>query len=176
MLTSNPQAVHQTEDQASRLDARFFGSSSLPYSVPRSKQILRSASAESCDVTQEGLGHLVDFGLALSPRFALSDTEREFVSHHGDQDADYAAMQLVNWVVTTGCGIGMSKNGGPIERNAYARRCARGDIPHDEPARVAGILARYSPAAAAKNDFSWRLVDGDIDARYAGLPSMSRRG
>lgn len=112
--------------------------------------------------------YLVDFGLATSRRFDLSDAERDFVAHNADHDADYAAMRLVNWLVTTVCGVPVATSGGLAARNAYVRRCASGDIPHDVPAAVAGILARHAPAAAQMNDFCWRLVDGDIHAQYPG--------
>lgn len=117
--------------------------------------------------------YLVDFGLATSPRFDLSDAERDFVTDNIDHDADYAAMRLVNWLVTTVCGVPVPTSGGPAARNAYVRRCARGDVPQDVPASVAGILARHAPAAARSNDFYWRLVDGDIHARYPGPSSGS---
>ncbi|GEL94054.1 serine/threonine protein phosphatase [Cellulomonas composti] len=112
--------------------------------------------------------YLVDFGLATSPYFDLSDDERDFVVRNVEHDADYAAMRLVNWLVTTVCGVPMPTSGGPAERNAYVRRCASGDIPRDVPAAVAGILARHARAAARMNDFCWRLVDGDTDATYPG--------
>ena len=112
--------------------------------------------------------YLVDFGLATSPRFDLSDTERDFVARHVDHDADYAAMRLVNWLVTTVCGVAMPINGGPAERNAFVRHCASGDIPQDVPEPTASILARHAPAAAKMNDFYWRLADGDIHAQYPG--------
>lgn len=110
--------------------------------------------------------YLVDFGLATSPRFDLSDAERRFVGRNVDHDADYAAMRLVNWLVTTVCGVPMPASGGPAARNAYVRRCASGDIPAGVPAVVAGVLARHAPAAARMNDFCWRLVDGDVHAQY----------
>jgi hypothetical protein len=108
--------------------------------------------------------HLVDFGLATSPRFDLSDAEREFVAHNAGHDADYAAMRLVNWLVTTVCG--MPAGAGHQARDRYVRRCARGDIPRGVPAAVAGILARHAPAAARMTDFCRRLFDGDIRAEY----------
>lgn len=110
--------------------------------------------------------YLVDLGLATSPRFDLSDAEREFVARNVDHDADYAAMRLVNWLVTTACGVPMPTSGGPVARNAYVRRCAAGDVPQGVPAAVAGVLARHAPAAARMNDFCWRLVDGDIHTQY----------
>lgn len=112
--------------------------------------------------------HLVDFGLATSPRFDLSDAERDFVAHHVGHDADYAAMRLVNWLVTTVCGVPAPVSGGPSARDRYVRRCASGDIPQGVPAAVAGILARHAPAAVRMNEFCWRLFDGDIHAEYPG--------
>lgn len=113
--------------------------------------------------------YLVDLGLATSSRFDLSDAERDFFAQHVDHDADYAAMRLVNWLVTTVCGVPVLTSGGLAARNAYVRQCASGDIPQDVPAAVAGILTRHAPAAAQMNDFHWRLVDGDIHAQYPGL-------
>jgi len=112
--------------------------------------------------------YLVDFGLATSPRFDLSDAERDFVAQHVGHDADYAAMRLVNWLVTTVCGVSVPASGGPVARDMYVRQCATGDIPQGVPAAVAGILARHAPAAARMNDFCWRLFDGDIHAEYPG--------
>lgn len=105
--------------------------------------------------------YLVDFGLATSPRFDLSSAERDFVAHNAGHDADYAAMRLVNWLVTTVCGVS-----GLVDRNLYVRRCANGDIPRGVPAGAAGILARHAPVAARMNDFVWRLFDGDIHVEY----------
>lgn len=112
--------------------------------------------------------YLVDFGLATSPRFDLSNAERAFVAQHVGHDAEYAAMRLVNWLVTTVGGVPVPASGGPVDRNLYVRRCARGDIPQDVPAAVAEILARHAPAAARMNDFCWRLFDGDLHAAYPG--------
>lgn len=112
--------------------------------------------------------YLVDFGLATSTRFDLSDAERDFAEQHVDHDADYAAMRLVNWVVTTTCEVPRLAEDGIAARNAYVRRCAEGGIPADVPAPVVGLLSRHSVAAARMNSFSWRLFDGDVHARYAG--------
>jgi hypothetical protein len=49
--------------------------------------------------------YLVDFGLATSPRFDLSDAERDFATRNAGHDADYASMRLVNWLVTSVCGV-----------------------------------------------------------------------
>jgi hypothetical protein len=112
--------------------------------------------------------YLVDFGLATSPWFDLSSAERRFVAQHVGHDAEYAAMRLVNWLVTTVCGVPVPASGGPVDRNMYVRRCASGHIARDVPAAVAELLARHAPAAARMNDFCWRLFDGDIHAEYPG--------
>jgi hypothetical protein len=87
--------------------------------------------------------YLVDFGLGVSPRFELSNAERDFVAAHVGHDADYAAMRLVNWLVTTVCGV--SASDGPAERNAYVRRCASGEIPRELPASCRTSLHGMPP-------------------------------
>ncbi|MGW4115117.1 serine/threonine protein phosphatase [Actinosynnema sp. NPDC004786] len=112
--------------------------------------------------------YLTDFGLATSPRFDLSDAERDFVRRNAAHDADYAAMRLVNWLVTSVCGVTTPAGGAPAARNDYVRRCAEGHIPSDVPPAVAAVLARHAPAAAMMNAFYWRLFDGETDAEYPG--------
>ncbi|HEY0641283.1 MAG TPA: serine/threonine protein phosphatase [Pseudonocardiaceae bacterium] len=113
--------------------------------------------------------YLTDFGLVTSPRFELSAAEREFAERHATHDAGYAAMRLVNWLVTEVCGVPMPGSGGPVARNEYVLRCADGDIPDDVPPEVAAILARHAPAAARMNAFYWRLFAGEIHAEYPGV-------
>jgi hypothetical protein len=112
--------------------------------------------------------YLVDFGLVTSPRFDLSDAERDFVMRNVGHDADYAAMRLVNWLVSSVCGLPVQSGDDLAARNAFVRRCASGDIPENVLSAVAGLLARHAPAAARMNDFCWRLFDGEIDAQYPG--------
>jgi hypothetical protein len=112
--------------------------------------------------------YLVDFGLATSPRFDLSDAERDFAARNAGHDADYASMRLVNWLVTTVCGVPVPADSGPIARDRFVRRCATGDIPPDVPPPVAEIIDRHAPAAARMNDFCWRLFAGDLHAEYPG--------
>jgi hypothetical protein len=111
---------------------------------------------------------LSDFGLATSPRFDLSAPERDFARRHATHDAAYAAMRLVNWLVTDVCGVPVPNTGGPVARNEYVVRCAAGHLPDDLPPGVAEILARHAPAAAKMNAFYWKLFDGDIHAEYPG--------
>jgi hypothetical protein len=113
--------------------------------------------------------YLTDFGLVTSPRFDLSAAERDFVRRNATHDAGYAAMRLVNWLVTTVCGVPMPASGGPVARNEYVLRCAAGHIPDDVPPAVTAILARHAPAAARMNGFYWKLFGGDIQAEYPGL-------
>lgn len=112
--------------------------------------------------------YLTDFGLATSPRFALSAAEHDFVRRNATHDADYAAMRLVNWIVTAVCGVATPATGGPVARNAYVRACATGRLPADVPPAVAAILTRHAPAAARMNDFYWKLFAGDVHAEYPG--------
>ncbi len=77
-------------------------------------------------------------------------------------------MRLVNWLVTTVCGVPSPAGEAPVERNVYVRRCASGDIPPDVPAPVARLLARHAPTAARMNDFCGRLFTGELHAPYPG--------
>lgn len=112
--------------------------------------------------------YLTDFGLATSPRFDLSPAERDFAERHISHDSCYAAMRLVNWLVTDVCGKPAPIGGGPVTRNEYVLRCAGGYVPEDVSPVVASILARHAPAAARMNAFYWRLFGGDIHAEYPG--------
>ncbi|MEV6847473.1 serine/threonine protein phosphatase [Actinoplanes sp. NPDC051411] len=108
--------------------------------------------------------YLTDFGLATSPRFELSAPEREFAARHAGHDADYAAMRLVNWIVTRLRNVPVPTDGSaPVARNEYVRRCAEGDIP---PGPAAAVLARHAPAAARMNALYRKLFGGDIHAEY----------
>ncbi|WNG88025.1 hypothetical protein C6A87_001750 [Mycobacterium sp. ITM-2016-00317] len=99
----------------------------------------------------------------------LSADERDFTEQHVTHDAGYAAMRLVNWLVTSAGEVPDPPGGGPVARNRYVQQCAAGRIPDDVPPAVAAILARHAPAAAAMNAFYWRLFDGDLHAEYPGI-------
>jgi len=118
--------------------------------------------------------YLVDFGLATSPRFDLSDVERDFAARNAGHDADYASMRLVNWLVTSACGVPVPAGSSPVARDLFVRRCAAGDIPPDVPTAVAEIITRRSPAAARMNEFCCRLYDGDLHAQYPGSEDTVR--
>jgi hypothetical protein len=107
--------------------------------------------------------YLSDFGLATSPLFDLSPAERDFTAQHVTHDAGYAAMRLVNWLVTDVCEV---PSGGPVAHNEYVLQCAAGRIPDDVPPTVAAILTRHAPVAAKMNAFYGRLFHGDLHAEY----------
>jgi hypothetical protein len=101
--------------------------------------------------------YFADLGLATSPRFDLSPAESDFVARHRSHDVCHALTHLVNWLVTSVCGVAYPATGGPVERNDYIRRCATGAQVVDAPAGVAAVVQRYAPVAVAMNDFYWDL-------------------
>lgn len=113
--------------------------------------------------------HLVDFGLATSPRFDLSTAEREFAERNATHDADYAAMRLVLWLATATCGVPIPATGASIARIRFLRQCADGHIPEGLPPAVTGILTRHAPTAARIYTFYRRLFGGDLHARYPNV-------
>jgi hypothetical protein len=110
--------------------------------------------------------YLSDFGLATSPRFDLSPAERDFTERHLTHDAGYAAMRLVNWLVTDVCGV---PEGNAVAHDEYIRQCAAGTMPDYVPPRIAAVLARHAPAAAKMNAFYRKLFHGDLFAEYPNL-------
>lgn len=135
MLTINPQGVQLTTDQASLLDAEFFRSSPLQYFVPRIEQMLRSASAESGDVSNEDLGAFRNrLGLPAeepSPlEFDASDRTRQLavdalsVRHHA---AETLVRLLYGLVVATprkgdaaSVWVAITDSPGPLKQVALA--------------------------------------------------------
>ncbi|GAA1602120.1 serine/threonine protein phosphatase [Catellatospora bangladeshensis] len=110
--------------------------------------------------------YLGDLGLAVSDRFELSEAEREFLERNETHDAAYARMRLVNWLVQRVAGVPVPDEGGPVQRNAYVRRCAEGAAPAGVPAEVADMISRYAPVAAEMNDFYWQLFAGATATPY----------
>jgi hypothetical protein len=113
--------------------------------------------------------YLVDSGWPRRRASTLSSAERAFIDRNATHDAGYAAMMLVNWLVTAVCGVAVPESGGPVARNEYVRRCAAGHIPSNVPPAVAAILARHAAAATRLNGFYWRLFGGEVHAQYPGL-------
>lgn len=111
--------------------------------------------------------YLGDLGLATSPRFELSATERQFVADNTTHDRCHVLSQLVNWLVTKLSGaVDPAEPTWVTERNDYIRRCAEGEEPTGVPPAVAEIIKRYAPVVAVFNDFYWNLFSGDRSVRY----------
>jgi hypothetical protein len=100
-----------------------------------------------------------DLGLAGSTSFDVAADEAAFLAGHRTHDAAYAAMRLVNWIVTQVCGVDMPVDRGRAARNAYVRVCAAGHVPTGVPEPIAAMIARHAPAAALMNDFHWDFVE-----------------
>jgi hypothetical protein len=125
--------------------------------------------------------YFADLGLAISPRFELSAEESDFARRHRGHDVCYALTQLVNWLVSSVCGVSVPAVGGPAERNEYIRRCAAGAETASAPADVAEVIRRYAPTAVVMNDFYWDLFGksratpypaADISRVMASFPDL----
>ena len=112
--------------------------------------------------------YLADFGLATSPRFDLSDAERDFVAHHVGHDAGLrcdAAGELAGHRRSAGCRCRPGRRPGRPQRvRAAVRGRRRSRTTCRQPWRA--FLARHAPAAARMNDFCWRTMDGELHAQY----------
>jgi hypothetical protein len=126
--------------------------------------------------------YVADLGLATSPGFDLSPAESQFLARHRGYDVCLALKYLVNWLVTSVCGVGTPAAGGPAERNDYIRRCAAGDQVVDATPVVAATVRRYAPVAAVMNDFFWDLFGvsratpypaAEIERAAAGIPELA---
>jgi hypothetical protein len=95
--------------------------------------------------------YVADFGLATSPRFDLSEVERDFLRLNSTHDVAYALMRLVNWLVTT-----RHNSYHPAERNEIVRQYVNRNDP----------LSHYAPTAVVMNDFYWQLFDGNTTTPY----------
>ncbi|MFJ8825323.1 protein kinase family protein [Streptomyces sp. NPDC102467] len=104
-----------------------------------------------------------DYGLAVSSRFELSETETAFFDAHRTYDRSYAATHLVNWLAVALYGYG------PEERRAFVRACADGaqsETPESIPAAAAAVIARHAPVAAVMGDFSRRFQEESRTTPY----------
>ena len=109
--------------------------------------------------------YLTDFGLAFANRFDLSAAEREFFDRNLEHDQGYAAMYLVNWLVTE-----LHGTGDRAARLAAVRQAARGEL--ELPSPVAEVVARHAGTAVLMNDFYSRLQED----REASFPSGTLLG
>lgn len=113
--------------------------------------------------------YLADLGLATSDRFDLSPDEARFLAANDTHDLGYAAMRLVDWLVTGVCRIGA---GDPAARNAYVRQWAEGGEPAGAPDWATPVIRQHAPVAAVMNDFYWRLFG---DSRSTPYPTARVR-
>jgi hypothetical protein len=102
--------------------------------------------------------YFADLGLATSRRFDLSAAESDFIVQNAGHDRCYVVMQLINWLVTKVCGVGVPATGGPAERNQYIRRCAAGEEPVGAPAGC----CRHDQALRARHGCHERLLLGPV--------------
>ncbi|SDM36094.1 hypothetical protein SAMN04487981_101268 [Streptomyces sp. cf386] len=105
--------------------------------------------------------YLSDYGLALSSRFPLTSTEREFFDRHRGYDRGYTSLYLVLWLVTELYGHRGE------ERSAFIRACADGARPEGIPEAAAAVIARHARTAAAMDAFSRRFQE---ESRLTPLP------
>lgn len=112
--------------------------------------------------------YFVDFGLAASPRFQVTEPERAFLATIATSDADYAAQRLVHWLAVAVCGVPDPKAPGQDwrPRAEFVRRCAEGDLPENLPPAAAGILSRHAATAWRTFQFYRRLFNDDPQTDY----------
>jgi hypothetical protein len=107
--------------------------------------------------------YFADLGLATSARFDLSVEELSYLQHNAGLDFGYVRAKWVNWLVRAWAPAASSLQ----QRMEWVRGVAQGQavrrvIP-DMPPRIASIVHRHAPVAAAINGF------------YVELRSTSRR-
>jgi hypothetical protein len=155
-LAAGPDAVAAAcamVERCSRADVAFMNTRGLLHFDAHFRNVL----------TDGHRVYLADFGLASSPRFDLSDGERDFLARNASHDACYAVRELLNWMVTNIVGIAA-----PAARYDYLRRCAAGASPTGVPEPVAELISRHAPAVAIMNDFYWNLFGVSRETPYPG--------
>ncbi|MFC7621229.1 hypothetical protein [Microlunatus sp. GCM10028923] len=112
--------------------------------------------------------YVTDFGLATSPRFEVTEPERDFLATIATSDADYAAQRLVHWLAVAVCGVPDPKAPGQDwrVRAEFVRRCAEGDLPDGLPPVAVGILTRHAATAWRTFSFYRRLFNEDRHTEY----------
>ncbi|MEV4518489.1 hypothetical protein AB0K00_57225 [Dactylosporangium sp. NPDC049525] len=96
--------------------------------------------------------YLADLGLATSTQFDLAPDGRDLITQNLSHDACITMTELVNWLVTHVVAVADLATGGPVERNAYIRRCAAGARPTGVPASIATLISP-APAVVVINEF-----------------------
>lgn len=107
--------------------------------------------------------YFTDFGLATSPRFQLSDSERRFVAANATHDRCHALTRLIDWTISALTDVQDWQ-----ARDERIRRIRDGDpegTEHLGPSATA-VIQRHAPIAAIINDFYRRLRFEDRHAVY----------
>ncbi|MEU3421712.1 protein kinase family protein [Streptomyces murinus] len=104
--------------------------------------------------------YFADFGLALSARFDLSESETGFLGLHRAYDRCYTRNWLVNWLITALYGSGRT------ERHALIRAMAEGQDPPPGPPGATALLSRGAPLAALLTDFHTKLQHDSRETPY----------
>ncbi|MFG3620829.1 hypothetical protein [Nocardia sp. NPDC047654] len=107
-----------------------------------------SASARSCADGQRL--YFGDYGLALSCGFDLSPEEAAFFDQNQSYDRGYTATYLVNWLLTALYGLRREDR---EARAAMVRVLAEGKPPEGIGEKIAALLTRHAPIAAAMSAF-----------------------
>ncbi|WP_040869553.1 hypothetical protein [Nocardia exalbida] len=91
-----------------------------------------------------------DYGLALSCGFDLSPEEAAFFDQNQSYDRGYTATYLVNWLLTALYGLRREDR---EARAAMVRVLAEGKPPEGIGEKIAALLTRHAPIAAAMSAF-----------------------
>ncbi|MET7748685.1 hypothetical protein [Micromonospora sp. NPDC005367] len=122
-------------------------------------------------LTDGGRLYFSDFGLALHSRFALSESEREFLDSHRHFDRYDVVKYLVNSFVHALC---------PAEdRDTVIRAAAVGDLQEGRfPSSAARFLRLHAAVAELMNGFYAAIVGGPKTTPYpaAALAEAWHRG
>jgi hypothetical protein len=172
-----PLAPWLTEDPASK-DETFERQLVEAGEFLRGRQLLHLDGQIGNMRTDGDRLYLIDFGLATSPRFDLTPSERDFVESIATHDSDYASLKLVNWLGMELCGVPDPKTIDPETgaqrdwrpRAEFLRRCAAGDLPDGLPVTAVAILNRHAAVAWRTFSFYRRLINEDIHTPYPSQP------
>ena len=108
-------------------------------------------------LTDGELLYFSDFGLALSSKFDLLNTERDFLNHHQSYDQACAAVNLLHCIITSLFG----KEQWGIRLREYLA----GELGDVAP-EIAAIINRHAPIALLMDDFFQKLQKASKSTPY----------
>ena len=108
-------------------------------------------------LTDGELLYFSDFGLALSSKFDLSNTETDFLNHHQSYDQACAAVNLLHCIITSLFG----KEQWEIRLRDYLA-----DELGNVPPVIAAIIKRYAPIALVMDEFFQKLQKESKSTSY----------